>query len=233
MSDTETPAPGNGPDDTDHGHGQGQGHDHGHMHGGKHPSASTDVAAMWDERYATEVWPADPDPLLVKLVAGLASGAALDLGCGTGRNAVWLAQHGWNVTGVDSSKVGLAQANERAQQTGCALTTICADLTTFRTANAYQLVVLANMHLPADARDHLFATAAHAVAPGGHLYVVGHHVASLGLAGPPDAERLFTEAMLATAFPDLTTQQLGRTQQGDTFEHSIAGDVYLWAARPA
>jgi len=137
------------------------------------------------------------------------------------------------VTGVDSSKVGLAQTNERAQQTGCALTTIYADLTTFRTADAYQLVVLANMHLTADARDHLFATAARAVAPGGHLYVVGHHVASLGLAGTPDAERLFTEAMLATAFPELTTQQLGRTQQGDTSEHSTAGDVYLWAARQA
>ena len=194
---------------------------------------TNDVAAIWDERYATEGWPTDPDPLLVQLVADLAPGAALDLGCGTGRNAVWLAQHGWDVTGVDSSTVGLAQANERAQQTGCALTTIAADLASYATAGTYQLVVLANMHLPVESREHLFAAAKHAVAIGGHLYVVGHHVESLGLAGPPDPERLFTEELLATAFPELTTQQLGRTSHGDTSEHSTAGDVYLWAARTA
>ncbi len=235
MRDTGTPTPDQHPHDTgrqrgrahDHGHGHG----HAHGHGGEQPSTATDVAANWDERYAAEAWPTDPDPLLVQLVNGLAPGAALDLGCGTGRNAVWLAQQGWEVTGVDGSTVGLAQASQRAQQTGCALTTIHADLTTYTTADVYQLVVLANMHLPVDARNHLFAVAAHAVAPGGHLYVVGHHVESLGLAGPPDPERLFTEVLLATAFPELTTRQLGRTQEGDTREHSSAGDVYLWAAR--
>ncbi|MDP2288132.1 MAG: class I SAM-dependent methyltransferase [Actinomycetota bacterium] len=223
MSDTGTPTPDQHAHDTEHHHG----------HGGEHPSTATDVSAMWDERYATQAWPTSPDPLLVRLVNGLEPGTALDLGCGTGRNAVWLAQRGWDVTGVDSSTVGLAQANERAKQTGCALTTVQADLTTYTTANAYQLVVLANMHLPPADRAHLFSTAAHAVSPGGHLYVVGHHVESLGLAGPPDPERLFTEALLASSFPDLTTEQLGRTQHGDTSEHTTAGDVYLWAVRRA
>ena len=146
---------------------------------------------------------------------------------------MWLAQQGWRVAGVDGSAVGLSQANQRAAEAGCTLTTIHADLTHYTPAQTYQLVVLANMHLSPDARTHLFAAAEQAVAPGAHLYVVGHHVESVGLAGPPDPERLFTEALLATAFPKLTTQHLGRTSPGDTSEHSSAGDVYLWAARPA
>jgi cyclopropane fatty-acyl-phospholipid synthase-like methyltransferase len=135
------------------------------------------------------------------------------------------------VTGVDASTVGLAQASEHAEQAGCSLSTIHADLTTYASPAAFDLVVLANMHLPADGRDLLFATAEAAVAPGGHLYVVGHHLESLGLAGPPDPERLFTEDLLEAAFPGLAIERLGRTRDGDTSEHSTAGDVYLWAAR--
>jgi len=228
MNETGTSTSDDRPHPTHHGHGHGGG-----LSGvGEHPSTATDVATVWDERYSAEVWPSDPDALLVQLAKGLPTGAALDLGCGTGRNAVWLAQQGWLVTGVDGSAVGLSQANQRAADAGCTLTTIHADLTDYMPAETYQLVVLANMHLSPDVRAHLFAAAEQAVAPGGHLYVVGHHVESLGLAGPPDPERLFTEALLATAFPTLTTQHLGRTSPGDTSEHSSAGDVYLWATRP-
>ena len=82
-------------------------------------------------------------------------------------------------------------------------------------------------------RARLFAAAAAALTPGGHLFVVGHHVESLGHGGPPDPERLYTEDMLASAFPTLTIEQLERTREGDTGEHKGWQNIYLWAVRPA
>lgn len=205
-------------------------HDHEHHDHGGHDHGA---GATWDERYAAGEWPTEPDPLLVELAGSLPPGQAIDLGCGTGRNAVWLATAGWKVTGVDGSSVGLAQAGERAESVGTSLVTVQADLAEYRPdPGAYDLVVVANIHLPTDERDHLFA-AADALAPGGHLYVVGHHLESLGLAGPPDPERLYTEDLLGDAFGELDVVRLGRTGHGDTAERSTAGDVYLWAVRPA
>jgi len=70
----------------------------------------------WDERYGTEelIWKADPNRFLVEELQALAPGRALDVACGEGRNAVWLASKGWHVTGVDFSRAGLA----KAQRTG-------------------------------------------------------------------------------------------------------------------
>ena len=75
----------------------------------------------WDRRYAEQSGPTEPDPMLVELVDGITPGEAIDLGCGTGRNALWLARRGWRVTGVDASKVGLARTRERAQAEGLEL----------------------------------------------------------------------------------------------------------------
>lgn len=53
-----------------------------------------DGGAMWDRRYSERRWPTDPDPLVVRMAGPLAVGRAADLGCGTGRHAIWLAQRG-------------------------------------------------------------------------------------------------------------------------------------------
>jgi SAM-dependent methyltransferase len=205
-------------------------HDHDHH---DHDHHDHGASAIWDERYAQGEWPTEPDPLLVELTGSLPPGQAIDLGCGTGRNAVWLATAGWRVTGVDGSSVGLAQAGGRAESVGASLVTVRADLAEYRPdSGAYDLVVVANIHLPIDERDYLFTGAADALAPGGHLYVVGHHLESLGLAGPPNPDRLYTENLLGDAFSELDVVRLGRTGHGDTAERSTAGDVYLWAVRP-
>lgn len=123
---------------------------------------------MWDRRYKEHGWSAVPDENLVELVAGLPPRRALDLGCGTGRNALWLARTGWRVTGVDASQVGLDMATEQANREGVTLHTVRADLLDYvPDAQSFDLVVVANIHLAPSQRDTFFERAAAAVAPGG------------------------------------------------------------------
>lgn len=65
---------------------------------------------MWDRRFAEQPCPTDPDPFLVGLAGALPTGRGLDFGAGPGRNSLWLAAKGWDMTLVDASKVGLEQA---------------------------------------------------------------------------------------------------------------------------
>jgi tellurite methyltransferase len=87
----------------------------------------------WDERYrsgerAAEGLDAAPTPLLVETAKQVAPGKALDLACGTGRNALWLAERGWSVTAVDGSPVAIDILRRRASERGITLATEVADL---------------------------------------------------------------------------------------------------------
>jgi tellurite methyltransferase len=87
----------------------------------------------WDERYrsgerAAEDLNAEPAPLLVEAAIKLASGKALDLACGTGRNALWLAERGWSVTAVDGSPAAIEMLRSRASERGVMVNTRVADL---------------------------------------------------------------------------------------------------------
>jgi tellurite methyltransferase len=91
--------------------------------------------AGWDQRYRTEADSAtapesSPTPLLRDTASHLPPGRALDLACGTGRNALWLAQHGWNVTAVDGSPAAIETLLRRAQRLGVAVDARVADLET-------------------------------------------------------------------------------------------------------
>lgn len=186
--------------------------------------------ARWDQRYRDHPWPTDPDESLVELVAPLASGSALDLGCGTGRNSLWLARQGWRVTGVDGSLVGLEKAHELALESGVELTLVVDDLINYRPEPlSFDLVVMANIHVVPDARPALFSSAAFAVAPGGHLFVIGHHVESLGRSGPPDPERLFTVERLGELVPSLRIDLLERRERRSADGDESLVDVVLWA----
>lgn len=203
-------------------------HDH-HHHSG------AEIGAAWNERYLANGWATHPDDELVELVAPLVPGAALDLGCGTGRNAVWLASMGWRVTGVDASSVGLDHLRDRADELGLSPTTIVADLTAYEAPpESFDLVVIANIHLAPGERDGFFAAARRALKPGGHLYVIGHHLDALGLSGPPDPARLYTEAILESAFSDLRVERLERLERRleDGGERPVV-DVLLWATKTA
>lgn len=69
----------------------------------------------WDERYRSgEHASKEPSPFLVKAIKGLKPGCALDIACGAGRHSIFLAEHGWRVTAVDSSRVGIEILRQRA-----------------------------------------------------------------------------------------------------------------------
>jgi SAM-dependent methyltransferase len=201
--------------------------------GGDAAVSAGDVGALWDQRFTEATWPEQPDAAVVELVSPVPAGRALDLGSGPGRNAIWLARHGWQVTAVDASAVGLAQARQRAAVAGVELETVVADLLVLEPARAsFDLVLMANLHVaPAD-RPGLFARAAAAVAPGGHLLVVGHHLDSLGRVGPPDPERLFTEQLLVSLVPTLEVELVRREVRPLAEQPEPAVDVVLWARAP-
>ncbi|MCM8553768.1 cyclopropane-fatty-acyl-phospholipid synthase family protein [Streptomyces sp. STCH 565 A] len=82
--------------------------------------ATATAAEFWEARYRDtgRVWSGRPNTFLVREASGLAPGAALDLGCGEGADAVWLASRGWRVTGVDISATALERAAAHAAEAG-------------------------------------------------------------------------------------------------------------------
>lgn len=169
--------------------------------------------SQWDELYAgTElVWTAEANRFVVEELAGLTAGRALDLGTGEGRNAIWLAERGWQVTAVDFSAVGLAKAAELAARRGVTgVRWVEADLREYQPGPAaYDLVLLAYVHLPPDEFGALLQMAASALAPGGTLLVVGHDVDNIahGHGGPQDPRILHRVQDVVAALPGLAIQR--------------------------
>jgi len=139
---------------------------------------------FWDERYAgsDRIWSGNPNRRLVEHVVGLRPGTALDVGCGEGADAVWLARHGWQVVGVDVSQVALDRAARHAEQNGVGAH--CrwqqADLMVGDPLPAADLVSVHFLHLPDPQFSRAYAAAAAAVRPGGTLLVGAHHPADVG-----------------------------------------------------
>lgn len=142
--------------------------------------------AAWEERYRAKpaIWSGRPNPQLVAEATGLTPGRALDVGCGEGADAVWLAGRGWRVTAVDISATALERAASHAADAGAEVAARISwaqgDLGDRVPAEGgYDLVSSQFMHLPGEQRRPLFARLAAAVAPGGTLLIVGHHPSDL------------------------------------------------------
>jgi SAM-dependent methyltransferase len=155
----------------------------------------------------------EPNRFLVAEVDGLAPARALDLACGAGRNAVWLAERGWTVTGVDFSEVALENARGLAAERGVEVEWVQADVREWEpAAGAFDLVAALYLQVPAEQRRPVLARAAAAVAPGGTLLVVGHDVQNLngGYGGPKDPRVLFTPDEVAAELPGLAVEKAER-----------------------
>jgi tellurite methyltransferase len=127
----------------------------------------------WDERYRTEQdSESAPTPLLIETAQSLKPGRALDLACGTGRNALWLAQQGWSVTAVDGSEAAIEILGGRAAAQGLLLDARVADLEKgeFRIEPASWDLIALCYYL----QRGLLEPAKRGVAPGGLLLVIVH-----------------------------------------------------------
>ncbi|HEX3932269.1 MAG TPA: class I SAM-dependent methyltransferase [Nocardioides sp.] len=175
-------------------------------------------AEEWNSRYrASElVWSAGPNQFVEAELSELTPGRALDLAAGEGRNAIWLAQRGWQVTAVDFAQAGLDKGAVLGE--GLDIDWVCADATTWRgdpAGQAYDACVVAYLQLPAAERRAAARNGFSSLRVGGTLVWVAHDLTNLteGVGGPPDASRLMTaEDVLA---------DLG----GETFEVVRAGRV--------
>jgi len=152
-------------------------------------------STAWNQRYADSelVWSATPNTWVEQLTQDLPPGKALDIAAGEGRNALWLAARGWQVTAVDFSTVALQRAatlaKERLGRNAGALVTLEADVEAWvPPARSFDLVLVVYLHLPRQQRSAIMGAAAEAVTPGGTLLVVGHDLENLtsGHGGPQD-----------------------------------------------
>ena len=131
----------------------------------------------WDDLYASkpEFFSGEPNSSLVEEVGDLQPGRALDVGCGEGADAVWLAHQGWDVTGLEVSKVAIHRAAARAEQTGVTVQWVHAGLNDAALPPAsFDLVVAHYPALPSSDHHESERALVDAVAPGGRLLMVYH-----------------------------------------------------------
>jgi 2-polyprenyl-3-methyl-5-hydroxy-6-metoxy-1,4-benzoquinol methylase len=162
------------------------------------------TAESWDQRYREKpaLWSGHVNAAVEEEVAGLPPGTALDLPCGEGGDALWLAEHGWQVEGADVSPVALGRAAAQASARGLEGSIIWSvrDVLTWQPpAPAYDLVSVTFLHLTPDIRPQVHRALASAVLPGGSFLVVAHHPSDLEttVGRPPEVELFCTPEQVA------------------------------------
>lgn len=192
-------------------------------------------ATAWDERYAAsgQVWSIEPNQFVAGELAGLTPGTGLDLACGEGRNAIWLARHGWTMTAMDFSSVAVERGRRSAGD--LPVTWVVGDALTAELPSV-DLVVLAYLQLPENQRRTAVRRGFAALNPGGRLFLVAHDSSNLaeGTGGPQDPSVLYT---VEDVLGDLEGEQLDvvraervarRVPEED--EHGGSRDATAWDA---
>ena len=190
----------------------------------------------WNRRYAgvDSLWSAKPNRFLVAEVEALEPGRALDLACGEGQNAVWLASLGWEVTAVDYADVAVAKGIERAARAGVAVDFQVRDLLDYLPeARAFDIVLILYLHMSSDGRRIVLERAADSVAPGGTLVLIGHDLLNLteGVGGPSDQDLLFTPDDVVAELPGLEVERAERLLRDVDGQDRPAIDAFVRARR--
>ena len=165
----------------------------------------------WDDRYRqrARIWSGRPNRQLVPAVEDLPPGRALDVGCGEGADAVWLASRGWTVLAVDVSEVALSRGRAHATELGEPV----ADRVEWRQVDllagqdlpgGQDLVSIQFLHLPEPHRSRIFGSLAGLVGTGGTLLIVAHDPSDLhsGVGRPHQADLFSTPEDMAALLDD-------------------------------
>jgi SAM-dependent methyltransferase len=169
--------------------------------------------AMWDERYGKpgRAYGTAPNAFLVSVADRLPQGRILSLGEGEGRNAVYLATRGYDVVGVDGSRVGLAKARKLAVEQGVSITTVLSDLGDYVIEpEAWHGIISIFCHLPKALRERVHGNVVRGLKPGGVFVLEAYTPAQLRLqtGGPPTADLM------------MSLTELERELEGLTFVHA-------------
>ncbi|MCY4653771.1 MAG: methyltransferase domain-containing protein [Dehalococcoidia bacterium] len=180
--------------------------------------SDTDTVEFWNDTWSEAGHTfSHYDQALMDCAGNLEPGRALDLGCGSGGNAVWLAERGWQVTGVDFSEVAIEKARTRAADKQVEVEFVVSDATAYRPDGLYDLITSFYIHLWPEQRARMLANAAEALAPGGRILFVSHDKSS-----PPsgwirkDLGSLTTPDEVAAELPSL------RIERAQVVEESAA-----------
>lgn len=186
---------------------------------------------FWDGRYAgsERLWSGDPHPQLVEIASDLTPGRALDLACGEGADALWLADNGWQVTAADFSQVAIERGRLAAAERDLDVDFRVVDLTTWVPDATYHLISEFYLHFEKEHRQSLHARLQPFLNDGGRVLVVGHHHdhAQTGSQGPP-GDRLFGPDDIASEFSDLVPLKQARIETAANARHAV-DTIYLGA----
>jgi len=162
----------------------------------------------WDARYSDEGWAfgTDPNDFLREQADQLPVGRILCLAEGQGRNAVWLAQRGHDVTAVDQSAVGLRDAHRLAAERGVTITTVRADLDDYAIEpGTWQGIVSIYAHVDGALRARVHSRVERGLAPGGVFVLEAYRPEQIGrgTGGPPEDDRMVNLERLRRELPSL------------------------------
>lgn len=145
-----------------------------------HEDPTASPVVFWEDRYANSerVWSGNPNATMASIAAELQPTTALDLGCGEGADAIWLAEHGARVTGVDISPTAVRRAQTVAEQRGLSaeqVRFVAANLDDWHDEQTYDLVTASFLQSPVELdRVRVLRQASAKVNVGGHLLLVAH-----------------------------------------------------------
>ena len=175
-------------------------------------------ATQWDARYSGSdlVWSAGPNRFVVEVIDGWTPGRAVDIACGEGRNAIWLAQRGWQVTASDFSQVAIDRGAQLASAAGVNVDWVCADATTHRIEpGSVDLALVCYLQLPEADLAAALGHARAALAPGGAIVVIAHALENLdhGVGGPRDPAVLPSVEQVLDSLDGLTIERAGNSSR--------------------